>query len=298
MKQLLLGCAIAVLGVVLTAQDADAKRLGGGKKFGRSAPSSLQQKQQRQQAAPSRQQQPAANSGARRWLGPLAGLAAGGLLAAMLFGDGFEGLQIFDILLVLGLIFGAFWLFKQMRRGATAGAGMHRQAAAVSGGGNAQFGSSAVDSGEVSGASSHSSQQHFIDDGSVLLEGRDRPAWFNEQDFLQAAKTHFVRLQAAWDKGDMQDIRDYTTPELFAQLTLDRQSYKDGNHFTEVVSLDAELLGLSQDQNQVIASVRYSGMIREQQGEDAQPFTEVWHIQRDPESSNADWFIAGIEQEE
>src|SRR5690606_32662505 len=103
--------------VGLAIPDAEARRMGGGKSFG-SAPMHKSQPAQRQQASQqatprNQQQNPAATSGASRWLGPLAGIAAGGLLASMLFGDGFQGLQLFDIL-IFGLI--AFVLFKLFSR--------------------------------------------------------------------------------------------------------------------------------------------------------------------------------------
>src|SRR5690606_19363828 len=94
--------------VGLAVPDAAASRLGGGKSFGaapmhKSQPAQRQTPQQQQANPRNQQQNPAATSGASRWLGPLAGIAAGGLLAAMLFGDGFQGLQLFDIL-IFGLI--------------------------------------------------------------------------------------------------------------------------------------------------------------------------------------------------
>lgn len=284
MKQFILASIIAFLGSVMVANSiAEAKRLGGGKSFGRSAPSSVQQ---RQASGTNAAGQTAQRSGASRWLGPLAGLAAGGLIAAMLFGDGFEGFQILDFLLIAGLVFGGIMIFKAMRR-SSSGA-MHRQPVTASGPSatpppsNTGFGgSSSAQSGQT----------------SRLLEGRQRPSWFNEDGFLQAAKTHFIRLQAAWDKGDMKDIREYTTPELYAQLMLDRQNEGLGEQHTEVVTLNAELLGLSEEADQYVASVRYSGMIREEEGVEAQPFSEIWHVQRSRDDNNADWYIAGIEQE-
>ena len=282
MKQVLLAGVIAFLGSLLVVQDADARRLGGGKSFGRSSPSALQQ---RQQASPSRQSaQPGATSGARRWLGPLAGLAAGGLLAALLFGDAFDGLQLFDMLIIAALIFGAIWLFRNMRR--QNAPAMSRQTVA------AGAGNYSPPTEPRFGGSSNAAQA-----SGRILEGRERPSWFDESAFLQAAKTHFMRLQAAWDKGDMKDIREYTTPELFAQLSLDRQNDGGAEQFTEVVTLNADLLGLVQEGDQVVATVRYSGLIREQQNADAQPFSELWHVQRSMKQANADWYIAGIEQE-
>jgi predicted lipid-binding transport protein (Tim44 family) len=286
MKQMVLGCFIAFLGALLVIPDADARRLGGKKSFGRSTPSALQQ---RQSAAPSQAARPntAANSGARRWLGPLAGLAAGGLLAAMFFGDGFSGLQLFDILIFAGLLFGGIWLFRSMRRNA-ARPMMQRQAAAA---GNV---SPPPDVSPVSSALGESAATD-VNAGDVL-EGRQRPKWFNEQEFLQGAKTHFIRLQAAWDNGDMKDIREYTTPELFAQLTLERQSYGGEKQFTEVITLNAELLGLVREGDQIVASVQYSGLIREEENSEAEEFSEVWHVQRAEAQGNADWYIAGVEQ--
>ena len=104
--------------VGLTVPDAEARRMGGGKSFGaapmhKSQPAQRQQAPQQQATPRNQQTNPAATSGASRWLGPLAGIAAGGLLAAMLFGDGFQGLQLFDIL-IFGLL--AFVLFKLFSR--------------------------------------------------------------------------------------------------------------------------------------------------------------------------------------
>src|SRR5690606_19884623 len=116
--QRFLSIALALcLGLTLSLDASAAKRFGGGKSFG-SAPShqttQTRQAQRPDSAAPNSATSTAAAparaaSGASRWLGPLAGIAAGGLLAAMLFGDGFEGLQLLDML-IFGLL--AFVLFK------------------------------------------------------------------------------------------------------------------------------------------------------------------------------------------
>lgn len=283
MKHILLACLIGLFGSTLVVIDAEARRLGGGKSLGRSAPSHSQSAApQQRQATDAQRQNPTAappqRSGASRWLGPLAGLAAGGLLAALLFGDGFEGFQILDFLLLALLAFMAFKLFRALRGQS---APMARTAHATAGGG-------------AHGGFEH--QQPPAGGGAEQLQGVHRPGWFNESEFLKAAKAHFIRLQAAWDQGDMQDIREYTTPELFAELTLERQSYGGERQFTEVVSLDAELLDLAREGERIVASVRYWGLIREQQGAEAQPFSEIWHIQRKESEANANWYVAGIEQ--
>ena len=285
MKTLLLALSIGLIGFIMVANDAEARRFGGGRSIGRSAPI-FQKKPSQTQSAAQRQSQtrPAnQNTGSRRWLGPLAGLVAGGLIGALLFGDLFEGFQFMDFLLILALIFGGIWLFRNLRRGASPPHSMQRQAHATAGGGSQP---DSFTTPEIGSGLSNNQQADF-----------QIPSWFNEESFLQAAKSHFVRLQAAWDVGDMKDIREYTTPQLFGDLTLERQSYKGEQQFTEVVELDAELVGLAQEDNLLIASVRYNGIIREEQDGDTKSFTEIWHIQRALDEDNANWYVAGIQQE-
>lgn len=288
MKHLFLALLVGFFGLALVIADAEARRLGGGKSLGRQSPSYSRQatppQQPQQPPAAQRQQQPPA-AGASRWLGPLAGLAAGGLLAALLFGDSFEGLQFLDFLLLAGLAVGAFMLFRAMRARAAAPSSSNRHAyASPPSGAKATFEAPAIGSG-LSGRTA----------GPASLQ---RPAWFNEEAFLRAAKTHFIRLQAAWDKGDMRDIREYTTPELFAELTLERQALDQERQFTEVVSLDATLLDLVVMDQQAVASVRYSGLIREAKDAEPQAFSEIWHIQRALNDPEANWYVAGIQQED
>lgn len=284
MKNLLVMLLVGLFSLSLVIDDAEARRFGGGKSLGKQSPAFSRQAPQNQQSATSQQQarQPGATSGASRWLGPLAGLAAGGLLAAMLFGDGFEGFQFLDFLLIAGLAFLGFKLFKAMRA-RSAMSSQQRYAAAGPAAGTGTFETPEIGSGLP---------------GNQAVTASSRPAWFDEEEFLRAAKTHFIRLQAAWDAGDMKDIREYTTPELFAELTLERQQSDNVDQFTEVVSLNAELLDVVTLGDQVTASVRYSGLIREAQGAEPQAFSEVWHIQRTLNDPQADWYVAGIQQED
>lgn len=297
MKQFFLAFSIAFIGLTLVAPDADARRFGGGRSFGKSTPKYQQQKPtQRSATQQQRQNQGAPTSGARRWLGPLAGLLAGGLLASLFFGDAFDGFQFMDFLLIAALVFGGIWLFRMMRARAQP---MARQAHAAAGSGSAQPASYADNSARQDAFETPAIGSGLSADQQAE-PGHDpdyRPSWFNEKEFLNGAKTHFVRLQAAWDHGDMKDIREYTTPELFAELTLERQSYGGEKQFTEVVNLDAELLGVAEENDQVIASVRFSGLIREEEGAEAQPFSEVWNVQRAVNEANASWYVSGIQQE-
>ncbi|HSN32024.1 MAG TPA: Tim44-like domain-containing protein, partial [Ideonella sp.] len=121
------------------------------------------------------------------------------------------------------------------------------------------------------------------------------PASIDAADFARAAKLLFIRLQAANDAGDLDDLRRFTTPEMFAAARLDLQERRDAAQRTDVVQLDAELVDTAREGERDIASVRFHGLIREEAGGVAQPFDEVWHLVR-PADASRDWAIAGIEQ--
>jgi predicted lipid-binding transport protein (Tim44 family) len=311
MKTFLIALIAALFaGGLMLPDTAEAKRFGGGKSFGKqySTPRSAPDRQAAQ--PPSRQQpgqqaapgQRAPQSGASRWLGPLAGLAAGGLLASLFFGDAFEGFQIMDFLLIAALVFGGFMLFKMLRkRGPTpavAGAGYGRagyppahppadppvqprdQSAPFGTALGGAFGGSAPDA----------------DQPAAAAAGGDAPVWFDEAGFVEGAKTHFIRLQAAWDQADFRDIREYTAPQLFAELKRERDAMGEAPNYTEVVTLNAELVSVQRDADQVVASVRFSGLIREDEDAPAKPLDEIWHVAHDWNAAEGDWLITGIQQ--
>jgi predicted lipid-binding transport protein (Tim44 family) len=125
--------------------------------------------------------------------------------------------------------------------------------------------------------------------------GFARPAGFDEADFLHHAKVNFVRLQAAWDAGNLADIRAFTTPEMFAELKLELDARAGERNVTDVVQLHAELVDLDEDAFEYRASVRYTGLLREAEGEAAQPFGETWQLNK-PKRGGDGWLLAGIEQ--
>jgi predicted lipid-binding transport protein (Tim44 family) len=255
-----------LLGAGLLADEASAKRFGGGKSFG---------KQREQITQPATPTAPGAGApaptsptpaGGRSWAGPLAGLAAGGLLGALFFGGAFDGIKAIDIAMMVLLAFAVMFVLRALRRPQPMQyAGLPGQAPVpqpVAGGG-------------ASGT---------------------RPAWFEDEPFLRAAKGHFIRLQDAYDRGDLNDIREYTTPEIFAEISLQIQERGAARNKTDVVQLDANIVDVVTEGDQVIASVRFGGLIREEEGAAAQPFGEIWHIQKSANDRNAPWFVAGIQQ--
>lgn len=277
---------IVFLSLAFSAGEIEAARFGGGRSLGRSSPSYSRQIPSRSpsssytnprtplSAAPG-------SSGMRRWLGPLMGFAAGGLLASLFFGHGFEGFQIMDFLILIGLGVGIYFLFKRLRGRNQVTSSSERFA--VVGPGNighfrtSNFGS---DFGNM-GINAHPVDANYLD-------------WFDEGSFLQNARTYFLSLQAAWDANRMEEIKEYVTPELYRDLMQQRATL--GANFTEVLNLNVDFLGLAIEGNTVFAGVRYTGIIREQQGANPQPFNETWHIQRSLSDPNASWYVAGIQQ--
>jgi predicted lipid-binding transport protein (Tim44 family) len=111
------------------------------------------------------------------------------------------------------------------------------------------------------------------------------------------AKTSFIRLQAANDAGDLDDIRDFTTPELYAELAMNIQERKEAQK-TEVVSVNASLYDAVVEDGWEIASVRFTGLIREEANANPVPYDELWHVRKKAGDAKASWLIMGIQQVE
>lgn len=122
------------------------------------------------------------------------------------------------------------------------------------------------------------------------------PGDFDTDAFLRHAKTSFIRMQAAWDKGDAADLREFTTPEVFAELKMQISERGANADFTDVVSIDAQLLGIETTASDYLASVQFNGMIRTAPNAPAEPFGEVWNMEK-PLSGNTGWVLAGIQQQ-
>jgi predicted lipid-binding transport protein (Tim44 family) len=120
------------------------------------------------------------------------------------------------------------------------------------------------------------------------------PADFDVEGFLRIAKVNFNRLQAAWDTRDLDDIRKFTTPEVFAEIKMQRDEDQGTTDRHEVDNLGAELLGIETTSEDYVASVRFFGVMRENGG-NAEPFEEIWNLVK-PVNGRAGWLLGGIEQ--
>ncbi len=293
MKNFLCALCVAVVGLGGAMHDAEAaKRMGGGKSFGSQRDSTTMQRD----ATPTsptqnatiaqRQAQPAAPAAAqpakRSWMGPLAGLAAGIGLAALASHLGFgEEMASFMMIALLVMVALFVWRMFAARRNAPQQQGM-QYAGATAGPGTAPQRFEAVAPVAASAPAAAASA------GNI-------PADFDVEGFLRQAKLNFVRLQAANDKGDVEDIRQFTSPEVFAEIRMQLQERGGETQHIDIVQLDAALLDLVTENDQYIASVRFSGLLREEVTAAPAPFHEVWHLAK-PVSGNRGWVIAGIQQ--
>ncbi|MEW5789815.1 MAG: TIM44-like domain-containing protein [Pseudomonadota bacterium] len=278
MKTFLLALFSAFLCLTMVVPDAEAKRLGGGRNAGMQREPVKKQQQDVQPATPASPQQGAApqTPGKRSWMGPIAGLAAGLGLAALASHFGFgEEMANFLMLALLGL--GAFMLIGWlMRRKATATQPMQYAGAGMAGQQPVRF------------------EAPVAAGGSAAVAAAGFPPGFDAQGFARQAKVNFLRLQAAHDAGNLDDIREFTTPEMYAEIKLDIDERKGTGQRTEVTLLEAEVLEAVEEGNRHIASVRFHGLLKED-SETAQPFDETWHLTRAADGKGG-WVVAGIQQ--
>ena len=317
MKKLLMSVLVAVLGVGFVVADADARRLGGARSSGmqrqmpaRQAPQSPPAQQQAPAAAPATAGAAAATAAAARprsWLGPIAGLAAGLGLAALMshlgFGEQFANFLMLALLAVAAL-FVVRWLMGRFggNRGGTmarSSNGMQLAGAATPGArplpSNAMA-SAAMPTGSIGGSAPMAGPAGYAAPAMVARGGASRlPADFDAPAFERIAKMIFIRLQAANDAGDLEDLRQFSTPEMFAEFKLDLQDRKGAVQKTDVEQIDAEVLDVAEEPGRQVVSVRFHGLIREEPTLPAAPFDEVWHLVK-PTDGSREWAIAGIGQ--
>ena len=124
---------------------------------------------------------------------------------------------------------------------------------------------------------------------------RNVPPGFPVEDFLRNAKTSFIRLQTANDRKDLDDIREYTTPEMFAELTMQIRERNSNPQKTDVLALNAEFVEVVTEGDHAIASVRLSGQLRENDGA-PESFDEIWNVQKSLRDARPAWLLAGIQQ--
>ena len=306
---LIVGLAAMAAFATIAADSVEAKRLGGGRSMGTqrqaTPPATSPNVAPATPAAPAQAMAPKATpatpaaSGASRWLGPLAGLAAGIGLAALLshFGMG-EGFA--SILMLALLVFGGLFLIRMF---------MARRAAPSASTAPMQYAGAGVTQGPTLSGTDLATPRTTADapdrfepafGGSSASISAAEPATgrfppgFDEAAFVQQATLQFRRLQAAYDAGDRKALADVLTPEMYAEI--DREIAERGAHTpTDVASIDAKVLEVTTEAAQHWASVHFTGTLREDGAMLPKPFDEVWNLVK-PVDGKSGWLLAGIRQ--
>jgi predicted lipid-binding transport protein (Tim44 family) len=272
MSKWLLTAAILVFGGVFMATEVEARRIGGARSVGAqrnvtAPPAQTPAKPAQQQAAQGTQQgaqQAAPASAGSRWFPILGGLALGGILGYLFGGSGLLGFLLLALLAIAAVV-GIRALMN--RRAETQRpvqfAGMRETVEVTPGPAG----------------------------GQALPATTNVPADFDAGTFLRGAKHNFLKLQAANDAGRLDEIREFTTDELYEALKGDLAERGQ----TEVAGLQAELLELATEGDRHWASVRFSGQVREAPGAMPEAFAEIWNLVK-PADGSSGWLLAGIQQ--
>jgi len=292
MKKLITVAMIAMFGIMVSGVElAEAKRFGMGSSFGKQRMSQPKSNSFSQQKVTPQKQSAATNQrGSARggMMGMLGGLALGGLLGAMFFGGAFEGINLFDIALIGGAL--ALLFFFLRRRAST------------------QQAQPAYAGGQPSPSMNDYAQNYAGNEEEIIDDSPREPAGtalrpeIDENHFVSAAKDIYVRMQKAWDSGDIEDVRKFCTPEIADRIALDMKP--DNENQTEVATLNAEIADSWIESDLEWVAINYSAMLREKTldaagatvDDQTAEVNEVWIFQHAPKSDDPTWYLAGIQQ--
>lgn len=337
-KKLLFSVISIISFMFILASSVEAKRFGGGSSFGSkksySSPfkkSSTQKKSFSQQKASATNQQRKQQLSKRGGImGMLGGLALGGLLGALFFGGAFENFNFFDFLIIGGIIFAVMWFMKRKAMKpqpnyATADAYNASQTD------NTQNHSHSEESGTQFKLNSDKKDASFTDSfaagnntsnttskndssfaenfGMNFGQTQDSeqsnpskehilPNWFNQEEFLDGARSAYTLLQEAWNSGDLEAIKGLTTESVYHEIA-NQFASEAAQGKTRILQLNAELIDFNELDDHTEASVLFDALLDESnhntQGRATQ-VKELWHFVRGNDSSEPTWYLDGLQQ--
>ena len=322
--------AVFAVTLALSGAPADAKRMGGGSSIGKQS-SNVTQRQAPANGANSATNSaakpatpaatPAAPAPKKPWGAMLGGLAAGlglaWLASSLGLGGAFSQIIMFALLALVVMVVIGFVMRKLKGGSANApGATRTQPPFAFQGAGNAAEATTPLNYSPANvgndasarpwersatafdGTAAAPAAGSMIGSGLAGSQSWGVPAGFDAEGFLKAGKANFVTLQDAWDRSDIQNLRAMMTDDMLEQIKTqlaDRESHTGGvANKTEVVMLNAQLLGIEELSDVYMASVEFSGMIREDASAGASPFREVWNMTK-PRSGSGGWLVAGVQ---
>lgn len=271
MRTLISCLLITLLSFGLLINEASAKRFGGGRSFGvQRSQSSMFSPNKAATSSPLGQR----TKNSSKWGGLLGGLLIGGLLTSLFMGHGLASGLMTWLILGAVIFFAVNFFRKRMQPGVQTGqAGPFSQQ-----------------------QSPFSNFTQAFNSNTAMSSGNDSsamPTDFSPASFLREAKVKFNRLQTAYDEKNTQDLREFTAPEVFAEIKMQLDERGNAPNKTEVITLDTELLDISKQTNSLIASVRFTGSIKEND-EPITKIDEIWHFRQF--DNNKEWVVGGIQQ--
>jgi len=305
--------------LMLVGFNAEAqKRFGGGKSFGQQSNNVTQRQAPAQGAAKApAPATPAAAAPKKPWGAMLGGLAAGlglaWLASSLGFGEGMAQFMMFA-LLALVIMMAVGWFMRSRKAAQSQNAARSPFAFQGASASNTQTPNSYRPENVGNDASARPWESNNTSfetlkpapavSGSMIgsgLAGSQTwgiPDGFDAEGFLRSAKANFVSLQAAWDKSDINALRvmmtDTMLKEIQSQLA-EREVHTGGPaNLTDVVMIEAQLLGIEDTGADYMASVEFSGMIREEPSAGPSPFREVWNMTKS-KTGNSGWLVAGVQ---
>uniref|UniRef100_UPI0040481868 Tim44 domain-containing protein n=1 Tax=Polynucleobacter sp. TaxID=2029855 RepID=UPI0040481868 len=298
-KQFFKAVALSVTLLLAPISHVDAKRFGGGKSFGKMPSAPMQKKAapvqkptQPAQATPAGT--PASPQAAKpgRFGGMLGGLAAGLGIGYLLSHLGLgEGAASFVTGLLMAVLVGFVLLFI-IRRFMPAASGVGQNSPLS----NQAMQRTNLDANSRQEPAFNPTTNAFSGTGVESPEFESTvPAGFDERAFLDNAEQYFVSLQKSWDQGDLVSLREFTTPDMFSEIQQDLAGRGELSNHTDVVTIQSKLIGIETIEKTYYCSVQFSGMIREQEGAQANNFSEIWNLSK-PVEGPGGWVLAGIQQ--
>jgi len=307
-----------------------ARRMGGGKSIGQQSnqvtkrdaapqtPAAPAQNAAPTNAAKPATPAPAAAAPKKPWGAMLGGLAAGlglaWLASSLGMGEAFGNI-LMALLVGVAVIAVIGMIMRARRGGAAQTGGLAYQGAGASAENPATFKQySPQNVGNDASARPWEGQNTRFDSaaasqstgsmigsgiGSGLAEPQTWgiPAGFDVDSFLTAAKRNFVTLQDAWDRSDISALRSMMTDAMVVEIRnqlAEREAQFPGQpNKTEVVMLEAQLLGIEEQADAYLASVEFNGMIREDAASGPSPFREVWNMSKSKQGGG--WLVAGVQ---
>ena len=305
--------AAMALSFGFAATSAEAARLGGGKSTGKQS-SNVTQRESAKPATPATPPAAAAPTVAPKkpWGAMLGGLAAGlglaWLASSLGLGGAMGNILMFALLALVAVVVIGF-IVRKMKGGNNA---QGQSPFAMQGAGSAATPKSYSLENVGNDASARPWERNSMafdtpksaSSGSMIGSGLSGsqawgvPADFDADGFLKACKGNFMTLQDAWDRSDINSLRVMMTDEMLREIKTqlaDRESHTGvGMNKTDVQMLDAKLLGIEELNDVYMASVEFSGMIREDASAGASPFREVWNMTK-PRNGGGGWLVAGVQ---